>query len=83
MEFHRFHRWLFTFNPFGVGTSTTLAGRDLQSRPSRFKREKNKSIKRFGRGCKPRPAKVLDGVANPVLQSIKRFGRSCKPRPAN
>jgi hypothetical protein len=23
-KFHRFHRWLFTFNPFGVDTSTSI-----------------------------------------------------------
>jgi hypothetical protein len=54
------------------------------------------TIKRHGRGCKPRPAErtsrtglqtpsgrenVTDGVANPVRQR-ERHGRGCKPRPA-
>jgi hypothetical protein len=54
------------------------------------------TIKRHGRGCKPRPAErtsrtglqtlsgrenVTDGVANPVRQR-ERHGRGCKPSPA-
>jgi hypothetical protein len=59
-----------------------MAGRDLQSRPQRFKAE----TLRTGLQT-PSGTEILiwpDGICNPVrnVLRLKRYGRGCKPRPA-
>jgi hypothetical protein len=39
-------------------------------------------LKRYGRGCKPRPAIKRYGRGCKPRPAIKRYGRGCKPRPA-